>query len=120
MVAVLARFGMPFGAGGLQNNRMKESARDLLKALFEAAFEGNITDQKQTGVLFSFDDYLELVDYTGRIIRSDKRGAIDNNIPPILQRLSIDPQTWLDNTTGFEKNYQKHFGRRKKVLANTA
>ena len=85
-----------------------------------AKFEGNITDQKQTGVLFSFDDYLELVDYTGRIIRSNKRGAIPNDIPPILQRLSIDPQTWLDNTTGFEKNYQKHFGRRKKVLANTA
>ena len=76
--------------------------------------------QQQTGLLFSFEDYLELVDYTGRIIRNDKRGAIPDHIPPILERLSIDPTTWLENTTGFEKNYQKYFRRRKKILANTA
>ena len=85
-----------------------------------AKFEGNIINQQQTGVLFSFEDYLELVDYTGRIIRSDKRGAIPHKTPPILERLSIDLKTWIENTTKFEKNYQKHFGRRKKILANTA
>ena len=84
------------------------------------AFEGNIFDGKQTGILFSFKDYLELVDYTGRIIREDKRGAIPDHIPPILERLSMDQQTWLDNTTGFKKNYQKHVKRRKKNLANSA
>ena len=83
-------------------------------------FDGNITDSEQTGLLFSFEDYLQLVDYTGRIIRSDKRGAIPHETPPILERLSIDLKTWIENTTGFEKNYQKHFGRRKKILANTA
>ena len=81
---------------------------------------GNITDNEQTGLLFSFEDYLQLVDYTGRIIRHDKRGAISDHIPPILERLCIEPQTWLANSTGFEKNYQKHFGRRKPNLANIA
>jgi len=27
-------------------------------------FEGNITSGEQSGILFSFEDYLQLVDYT--------------------------------------------------------
>jgi len=36
----------------------------------------------QAGIPFGFEDYLALVDWTGRIMRSDKRGHIDNNLPP--------------------------------------
>lgn len=41
-------------------------------------------------------DYLELVDWCGRAVREDKRGAIPENIPPILQRLRIDPDEYLN------------------------
>ena len=41
-----------------------------------AHFEGNLKNTEQNGVLFSLKDYLELVDFTGRIIRPRKRGAI--------------------------------------------
>jgi REP element-mobilizing transposase RayT len=44
---------------------------------------------------FSLSDYLELVDWTGRAIREDKRGHIPNELPPILVRLNIDPTHWL-------------------------
>ena len=44
---------------------------------------------------FALSSYLELVDWTGRIVRQDKRGSIPSNTPPILQRLSIDPDEWL-------------------------
>ena len=37
---------------------------------------------------------VELVDWTGRAIRSDKCGAIDAQLPPIAQRLKIDPEAW--------------------------
>jgi len=40
-------------------------------------FEGNVNNKKQTGILFSTVDYLELIDYTGRIIKEEKRGAIN-------------------------------------------
>jgi hypothetical protein len=43
---------------------------------------------------YRFDDYLDLVDWTGRNIRSDKRGSIDERLPPIVQRLNIDPDAW--------------------------
>lgn len=39
-------------------------------------------------------DYLELVDWTGRRVRKDKRGAIDARLPLIMERLSIDPEAW--------------------------
>ena len=44
----------------------------------------------------SRDDYLTLLDWTGRAIRSDKSGAIDQQLPPILKRLNIDADAWQE------------------------
>lgn len=41
------------------------------------------------------DDYLKLVDWTGRQICAGKPGSIDTGLPPIMQRLSIDAGVWL-------------------------
>jgi hypothetical protein len=43
---------------------------------------------------FSLRDYLQLVDWTGRAVRADKSGAIDADLPPIFERLKVDPQRW--------------------------
>lgn len=48
-------------------------------------------------------DYLELVDWAGRAVRADKRGAIPNHIPPILNRLGLDPGRFLHHMTGKSK-----------------
>jgi len=87
-----------------------------------AAFEGAVKNTEQNGILFSLNDYLELVDYTGRIIRPDKRGAIPINMPSILQRIQLDKTSWLRNATEFERIYVGRFGkaRKRKELANTA
>lgn len=37
----------------------------------------------------TLDDYLRLLDASGRIVRNDKRGAIPAEIAPILERLGI-------------------------------
>jgi REP element-mobilizing transposase RayT len=42
----------------------------------------------------AFLDYLQLLDYTGRVVRADKTGAIAPSAPPILTRLNIDPDAW--------------------------
>ena len=47
-------------------------------------------------------DYLTLVDETGRVIREDKRGAIDAKTAKILSRLHISDESWLKLTTNFE------------------
>lgn len=45
-------------------------------------------------VPFSRNDYFDLVDWTGRSVRADKRGAIDMKLPAIAQRLGIDATVW--------------------------
>lgn len=74
-------------------------------------FEGDQKNEWQAGILFSFRDYLELVDWTGRIIRTDKRSYIDNALPPILHRLQISPRQWQLNTTQFEAIHPRRFNR---------
>ena len=43
----------------------------------------------------TLDDYLTLVDETGRLVRGDKRGAIPAHLAPILDHLRIDLDAWL-------------------------
>ena len=48
---------------------------------------------------FQLLDYIDMVDWTGRHLREDKKGAISNDIPPILDRLGLGSQQWLDGLT---------------------
>jgi len=48
-------------------------------------------------------EYLELVDWAGRAIRADKRGAIPSLIPPILNWLGVDPGRYLHHMGGKSK-----------------
>ena len=74
-------------------------------------FEDRLVDEPQTGILYNFKEYLALVDWTGRIIRSDKRGHIDKALPPILARLQITADQWRINTTQFEAIHPRRFNR---------
>jgi REP element-mobilizing transposase RayT len=56
------------------------------------AFRTN--DRRDGQIPYRLEDYLELVDWTGRAIRGDKRGAIRADLPPIMQRLRIDAEAW--------------------------
>lgn len=52
---------------------------------------------------FRLMDYLELVDWTGRQIRDDKRGHIANTMPPILSRLGFELADWMNVCTKAEQ-----------------
>lgn len=41
---------------------------------------------------FNYKDYLEMIYWTDRIIRHDMRSAISPALPPILERLDIQPK----------------------------
>ncbi|MFT6776259.1 MAG: hypothetical protein ACJAV1_000169 [Paraglaciecola sp.] len=57
------------------------------------------------GIAFSLQDYCELVDTTGRIIRADKAGVIDSAQSPILSRLGLSEEQWITLTTEFEQHF---------------
>ena len=69
-------------------------------------FAGYPHQDSPKGLPFRLTDYLELVDWTGRILREDKRGAIDATLPPILQRLNIEAKHWLFLTQHFESRFK--------------
>ena len=69
-------------------------------------FVGYPRQDMPAGLPFRLQDYLELVDWTGRQIRKDKRGSIDQSYPPILERLNIDSEHWVYNTQHFESQFK--------------
>ena len=72
-----------------------------------------LDNQNSQALPFNLIDYLELVDWTGRIIREDKRGYIKQNTPPILERLDVDNNDWLINSSQFEKVFNTRFNRQR-------
>jgi len=46
-------------------------------------FAGNLRQPMPKGITFNLLDYIQLVDWTGRAIRDDKRGAIPASALPI-------------------------------------
>jgi len=72
-------------------------------------FEGNIRNETQQGILFSRNEYLQLVDWTGRMVRNDKRGAILSSAPLILTRVNISIDRWMVDSQQFEKVVHRRF-----------
>ncbi|MEP2653035.1 MAG: transposase [Paraglaciecola sp.] len=68
-------------------------------------FVGHPRENMPKGIPFSLQDYCELVDTTGRVIRKDKAGYIDHHQSPILQRLGLDSEQWITLTTEFEQHF---------------
>jgi len=69
-------------------------------------FVGNPREEMPKGLPFRLADYLELVDWTGRALRESKRGQIPADLPPILERLQIDPRYWLHMANNFEGRFK--------------
>ncbi|MFT6293793.1 MAG: REP element-mobilizing transposase RayT [Glaciecola sp.] len=55
--------------------------------------------------------YFYLVDWTGRAVRDDKRGAIPAHIQPILQKLAVNEDNWVNNTQHFGSRFRRALGR---------
>jgi putative transposase len=59
-------------------------------------FGGNESSARPENTIpFHLDDYIALVDWTGRAIRTDKRGSIPKNLAPIFERINMSSGDWL-------------------------
>jgi len=58
----------------------------------------------------SLDRYLQLLDWTGRELRSDKRGSIPKDLDPMLERLQCSGEAWLDLVRNFRKRFRVEIG----------
>ncbi len=82
--------------------RINALDKQLVTAPCLHPFVGNESDAKLKGIPFRLMDYLKLVDWTARQMRPNK-ASIDENLPPILDRLSGSVNNWLKVCTQLEK-----------------
>ncbi len=55
-------------------------------------------------------EYIQLVEWTGRQIKTGKRGYIPSDTPAIFTRLRINTAAWLHNCEGLERTYYRVIG----------
>ncbi len=60
---------------------------------------------------FDLDHYLAFLDWTGRQVRADKRGAIPADLAPILVRLGIRTESWVELVSEFGHRFRRVVGR---------
>ena len=68
-------------------------------------FIGAEHEGQPQGLCYSLIDYLELADWTGRVIRPDKKGAISGGEPSLLSVLGLETEIWLELACSFGKDY---------------
>ena len=80
------------------------------------------SDKAKTGdsykaIPFELNEYIALVDWSGRSILYNKRGSIPMSIPPILHRLGINEDDWLNHVRYFERQFPTVAGNIEKLKA---
>ena len=61
--------------------------------------------------------YFQLLDWTGRQVRQDKRGAIPAELSPILSRLGISSDGWVETVVNFGRWFRRAAGRAESLTA---
>jgi len=100
-----------------KSNQSHTDHTDTMQPKSLMPFVGNFRQPMPRGLVFNLIDYIELLDWTGRIIRHDKRGAIPDSTPPILQRLDISTQHWIELSTSFEQRFKGIAGSAQSIKA---
>ena len=85
--------------------RIKNLYGDLSRGLLLKPFTKGQGLPDSHHLPFDLPSYLQLVDQTGRSIRNDKPGFINQKIPPILQKLGLSVDLWVETleTSGATK-----------------
>lgn len=66
----------------------------------------------------SLTEYLQLLDWTARQIRTDKRGSTPAELEPLFERLEISAELWVDCVTNFRKWFRSSVGRPDSMTAH--
>ena len=95
---------------GRKPDAIEKVPEDLQTAIGKLMpFADQAPDYSERVIPYGIRDYLELVDWSGRAVIEGKRGSIPDNLPPILQRLKIDPAAYLKFINRSEKSRFSNF-----------
>ena len=66
----------------------------------------------------SLREYLALLDWTARPVRTDKRGSMPANLEPIMERLGVSAELWGECVINFRKWFRSSAGRPMSMISH--
>ncbi len=83
-------------------------------------FAGAMRQGEDAGLPFNLQDYLDLLDSSGRAVHLRKRGAIPDSTPRLLESLGLSPGEWLNSVAELHTRFRLFIGapHRLKSLAS--
>jgi len=88
-----------------KTNQKKQKKHTTMHHTTLYPFLGAERQDDAVGIAYSLVDYFNLIDWTGRAVREDKKGAIPEYIQPLLSKLNINEQEWLHGVTDFGQRF---------------
>lgn len=85
-------------------------AADKVAPLGLAPFSDDLATADNPAIPFSLRDYLQLLDWSGRAIREDKRGVIPSHLGPVFDRLGLNPNAWITEVCLYGRRTRKVVG----------
>jgi hypothetical protein len=107
---------LDLGASAVRRIESVRSISDLAKASL-SSLNASMTS---TYLPITTEDYLDLIDWTARLTRPDKRGSVDAAEPPILRKLELSGRQWHQQMLGTETNYWRAIGSAKALIEKAA
>ena len=89
----------------LQQERRATRAADWL-----TPFEDKPGSIKRGAVALSLEDYLQLLDWSGQMLRKDKPGALPAELAPVLDRLHVEEKNWIRTVSQFDSWFRRVAG----------
>ncbi len=75
--------------------------QELQRKQEQAGFADWLADLRGPTVEITLEEYLCLLDWTGRQLRAGKRGRLAPGLEPILARMQIDHENWLETVQSY-------------------
>ncbi len=76
----------------------------------------DVTSRFEQAIPFGLQEYLELVDTMGHAVHPDKRGVMPATTPPILTRLGMDAEAFINAADHFFKDFASAVGTPAKLI----
>ncbi|MEC8009851.1 MAG: hypothetical protein VX185_03695 [Pseudomonadota bacterium] len=95
----------------IQHYKLNQETPMSLASFEDEVDQEGALDTHQHALPCSQLEYFELVNATGRIVKSGIKGAIPPSLKPILERLSLKTESWSDTIAKLGQSFASFMGR---------
>lgn len=93
------------------SKRQRALLKSERKKLRESQWLAGLDEKGSPFVGFEVTEYLAMVEAAGRRMRRGKRGWVPDSVPPLLERLELDTESWLEVVEGFGRLFFRVAGK---------